>query len=470
MAIVGERFEGNYYAVVELIRSGYVFRYNVVLGAIDAMFSGMSRILIFLVVIPLVATATSLRLDGQRAWLEVEQAPLGQVLDLFEQRGVEVLIDPSLQLGRVSGTWENTKVDRLIQQLVAPNSYLLEWKRVNSPLGELYQISSIRIFSDGNMGAAKSIASKRRVLDVVDGADGMKYIRGEIMVGFEEGATAEDLKALLGKLNGTVIEVIDPPGIYRIKLNDSMSVEKAMEIALNQKGVKEAEPNLAYPHIDNEPIRLSGSGEGINLHLKPGEVGVAVFDSGLDPQYADLPFIRGTYDAVDPSAEISDPNGHGTLTAMIASGAITPLGAEAAEYGVPVLAVRTFDENGYTSSDILMRALEYAINSDIKIINMSWGSEVDSAFMETVMNLAAQNNITLYAAAGNEPTGVPIYPAGYSSVIAVGGLNADGTQWENSNYGGFVKTYEPAKANFNGQSYAGTSIASPYAAWKAAQK
>ena len=249
-----------------------------------------------------------------------------------------------------------------------------------------------------------------------------------------------------------------------------MSVEKAMDIANAHDGVDSSEPNLAFPRIGNTSVPMSGSGAGANLHLQPGETAVAVFDSGLDPQYANLSVIRGTYDAVDPSAEISDSLGHGTLTALVAAGVITPEGATAAETGVPVLAIRTFDENGMTSSDTLMRALEYAASSGVKIVNMSWGSEVDSTFMEAAMNFAAQNGMVLFAAAGNEPTGKLIYPAGYSSVIAVGGLNPDGSQWENSNFGDFVKVFEPAKAVFNGQSYAGTSISSPYAAFKAAQK
>jgi hypothetical protein len=76
--------------------------------------------------------------------------------------------------------------------------------------------------------------------------------------------------------------------------------------------------------------------------------------------------------------------------------------------------------------------------------------------------------MTLFASAGNEPTGTPVYPAGYESVTAVGGLNPDGTVWEKSNYGDFVKIYEPAWVIFNGQTYAGTSDSSPYAAFKAA--
>jgi hypothetical protein len=423
-----------------------------------------------MLLLPLAASAAMLRMEGDRAWLEADHAPLSKVLRLFEQRGVEVLIDPSLELGRVSGEWENTKIDRLIDQLARPHSYLIERKKVSSPLGEFYQISTIRIYSDGNLSAARPLSAENRVLDVVEGRDGIKYIRGEIMVGFKGGSTVKDLNALLAKIGGTVIEVIDPPGIYRIRLNEGMSVEKAMDIANAHDGVDSSEPNLAFPRIGNTSVPTSGSGAGANLQLQPGETAVAVFASGLDPQYANLSVIRGTYDAVDPSAEISDSLGHGTLTALVAAGVITPEGAAAAETGVPVLAVRTFDENGMTSSDTLMRALEYAANSGAKIVNMSWGSEVDSSFMEAAMNYAAQNGMTLYAAAGNEPTGTLLYPAGYDSVIAVGGLNADGSQWENSNFGDFVDMFEPAKAVFNGQSYAGTSISSPYAAFKAASQ
>ena len=415
--------------------------------------------------LPLVAFSATLRLEGDRAWMVADEASLPKVLELFAQRGVEVLIDPALQLNRISGEWENTKIDRLIGQLVSPHSYLLEWKKTDSPLGSLYQVSAIQIYSDGNLSAARPLSAKSRVLDVVEGIDGHKYLRGELMVGFKEDSSIEDLNALLGKINGTVVEVIDPPGIYRIKLNEGMPVEKAVEIARAHDGVEDAEPNLAFPRMDSPAVAWSGGGEGINMHLQPGETAVAVFDSGLDPQYKDLPFIRGTYDAVDPSAEISDSLGHGTLTSLIASGAITPLGVDPAETGVPVLAIRTFDENGYTSSDTLMRALEYAANSGAKIVSMSWGSDVDSDFMESAMNFAAQNGMTLYAAAGNEPTGIPIYPAGYDSVTAVGGLNPDGSQWKNSNFGDFVETYGPAKAIFNHQAYVGTSIATPYEAY-----
>jgi hypothetical protein len=425
-------------------------------------------IAIGILLLPLMAVSATLRMEGDRAWLDAKGAPLSKVLSLFEQCGVRVMIDPSIEFHRITGSWENARIERVIAQLADPHGYVLEWVQVDGPLGRFYRLSSIRIFSDGNESAVTRLGKGRRVLDVVEGADGIKYIRGEIMIGFADGATEKDLYALLEKLGGTVIEVIDPPGIYRIRIGDQLSIEEAMDIAAAFDQVKAAEPNLAFPNMDRAKVPLSRSGDGINLHLKPGETAVAVLDSGLDPQYADMPFIRGTYNALDPSNPVHDPTGHGTMTSLIASGALTPLGAEPAETGVPVLSIMAFDENGMTSSDTIMRALDYAAKSGASMVSMSWGSEIDSSFMQAAMDYAAANGLTLYAAAGNEPTGIPIYPAGYGSVIAVGGLNPDGTVWEQSNYGDFVQLYEPAWVIFNGQTYAGTSDSSPYAAFKAA--
>ncbi len=423
------------------------------------------RATILFLLLPLMAWSATLRMEGDRVWLEGQGTSLVKVLDLFEKCGVDVLIDPSIDVGRISGTWENAKVERVISGMVSPYSYLLEWKRVNGPLGEFDQLSSIRIFSDGNESSVTKLGEGRRVLDVVEGAGGIKYLRSEIMIGFSDGATEKDLNALLAKLGGTVIDVIDPPGLYRIRIDDGLSVEEAMAIAQAQEKVEGAEPNLAFPRMDSVNVPSAGTSEGINLHLQPGETAIAVFDSGLDPQYADMPFIRGTYNAIDPSDSIYDPTGHGTLTSLIASGALTPIGAAPADTGAPVLSVMAFDENGMTSSDTIFRALDYAANSGASVVSMSWGSEINSSFLKAAMDYATMNGLTLYASAGNEPTGTPIYPAGYDSVIAVGGLNPDGSVWENSNYGDFVQIYEAAIADFNGQTYAGTSIASPYAAF-----
>ena len=420
--------------------------------------------------IPLLVSSATLRLEGDRAWLTADEVPLPKVLELFAQRGVEVLIDPALQLNRISGEWENARVDRLIGQLVKPHSYLLEWKKTAGPLGDLYQISAIRIYSDGKLSAACPLSGKGRVLDVVEGAGGGHYLRGELMVGFKEGSSIEDLNALLAKIGGTVVEVIDPPGIYRIKLNEGMAVEKAVEIARAHDGVEGAEPNLAFPSMKSLAVPVVDHVGSINLHLQPGETAVAVFDSGLDPKYADLSVIRGTYNAIDPSAAMSDPTGHGTLVALVASGAITPLGAEDSEFGVPVLAVRVFDENGFTSSDTIMRAIEYSLNSGIKIINLSFGTYEEVGFIEDAVNYAAQQGIKIVVAAGNDGIDKSMNPAASPSTYSVGAKNQDGSVADYSNRGDTVSDYEYGSVVFEGKKHDGTSFSSPYWAYKLARE
>jgi hypothetical protein len=88
--------------------------------------------IITILFLPLALSAATLRIEGERAWLKADDVSLYKVLQLFEQRGVEVLIDPLLTQHHISGDWKNVKVDRLIAQLANPHSYMLEWKRQRS--------------------------------------------------------------------------------------------------------------------------------------------------------------------------------------------------------------------------------------------------------------------------------------------------------------------------------------------------
>ncbi|NLX25703.1 MAG: S8 family serine peptidase [Lentisphaerae bacterium] len=408
-----------------------------------------------------------MRMEGERVWLSSDGASLLSVLSQFESCGVEVWVDPELEVSDVKGSWENAKLERVISQMVSPYSYLLEWTVERGPLGRVEKLSSIHVFSSGKSSAAKPL-SKGRVLDVVENEEGLRYVRGEILVAFREGSTEADLNALLARLNGSLIEVIDPPGLYRIRIGDGMSVEEAMALAAAMFAVEATEPNLVFPRIENQQQVEPGSGGGVNRNIKPGEALVAVLDSGLDPTYANAEFVKGTYNALDPSAPISDPTGHGTLMTLIAAGAVVPEGATPSAEGVSVLSVQVFDPNGVTSSDTLMRAMDHVIDAGAEIVTMSWGTEVNSGFIETAMDYAAGEGTLLFASPGNEPTGEPMYPAAYDSVVGVGGLNPDGTPWENSNYGDFVEEHKPAIAVIGGQTYAGTSISAADAGHDAA--
>jgi len=89
--------------------------------------------------------------------------------------------------------------------------------------------------------------------------------------------------------------------------------------------------------------------------------------------------------------------------------------------------------------------------------------------LEKTLDYAASKGMIIVASAGNEPTGNPVYPAAYPSVIGVGAVYPNGRTWEKSNYGSFVDISAPGFAAFPVGSggpgvYAGTSISAAFTA------
>ncbi|MFT5499433.1 MAG: thermitase [Kiritimatiellia bacterium] len=244
----------------------------------------------------------------------------------------------------------------------------------------------------------------------------------------------------------------------------------------NHPNVSAVEPN--YVTDTGEPGQTlvsenpdAGAKTVTPLLAKEGASLVAVLDTGLS---ADVPMgdlIKGSLDATQPGTPIADSSGHGTQMAMIASGMIQPSSAHASDaQGIPLVAIKAFDAEGNTTNFSIMESIAYAQEQNARVLSLSWGSPTDSRFLEDAIDAAREANMFVVAAAGNEPDGQVIYPAGYDGVIAVAALGQDGSLWENSNYGSFVDLAAPGHAEFpvghNGPAgyYAGTSIATAYVA------
>jgi hypothetical protein len=196
---------------------------------------------------------------------------------------------------------------------------------------------------------------------------------------------------------------------------------------------------------------------------------IAVLDSGLMPLYEESTFVKGVFDAISPGAGARDSLGHGTQMSLIAAGLVDPLGVDSQETS-QVLSIRAFDDNGFTSNYSLMRGITHAIENGARVLSLSWGAEHVSPLFATTIQYAVEQGLVVVAAAGNAPTGTPVYPAAYKDVIGVGALTPDGNTWKQSNYGTFVATQTFGVANLpvghNGEPgvYAGTSISTAYTA------
>jgi thermitase len=441
--------------------------------------------LVWSVIIPLICLAWAgaysatvsplVRIDGDRLTLHAKDQRLSTILTLLSDQGIRIRIDPRIN-PTISARFDNRPIGSAMSSILKSVDYALIWRTNKNADSSEPRLWEIRIFYKGHEERIRPLR-KRANLTIVKTDAGDRYVKDILLLRLGPQMTEEKLAVLLDRLGATIIDFYAPLGIVRLRLPHGSDVAAIADSVADTPGITRAEPDYAYPleggrRASSDP----GSSSASALQSPPaGDAVVAVMDSGLQPGYAGYPYIRATHDAVSPGAEPGDMLGHGTQMTLIAAGAVTPLGAETdPATGSPVVAIRTFDDNGFTSTFTLMRSIDYAVESGARVASLSWGTETASTLLEAAMDYAADKGVVLVAAAGNTPTGNPVYPAAYDNVIGVGALNPDGKAWDQSNYGDFVAVSAPGLANlpvgYNGDPgvYAGTSIATAYTARRVA--
>src|SRR6202042_2322252 len=113
--------------------------------------------------------------------------------------------------------------------------------------------------------------------------------------------------------------------------------------------------------------------------------------------------------------------------------------------------------------------IRYAADQGATIINLSLGGDEDSPILRDAVAYAVGKGSLVLAAAGNEGTSAPHYPAAIPSVVAVGGVTSTGARYSWSNYGSWVDVTAPGcspSQALNGvvMQYCGTSSATPFTA------
>ena len=402
--------------------------------------------------------------------LTARDVSLRDILSRLADKGIRIRIDPAIEF-RVNAAYEKQPINEVLDAILGANSHALIWQEMPAGAEGGYRLAEIQIFRPGHRERMTLLEDKSFKIGRHP-ETGALFVRHELLVQLKNQKSLDRLKSLLASAGGRIVSRT-PGGIYRIKLPASVDELAFLEKLKEIKGLSGAEPNYAYqaprafkavsPDVDLPEIK-SRAPEG-------SPVPVAVFDSGLSPEFQRQPYILDTFNAVDPERPVDDGLGHGTQMSLLAAGAAHPMGLDAdAADTVPVIAIRGFDENGLTSNYTLMQGIAHAMKKGARVLSLSWHSETESAFLEEAIAKAAENGLTVVAAAGNEPTGKPVYPAAYDTVLGVGALQPDGQKWENSNFGDFVSHQAPGFANLpvGYQSdpgiYAGTSIATAYTA------
>src|ERR1700682_1321861 len=250
-------------------------------------------------------------------------------------------------------------------------------------------------------------------------------------------------------------------------------------------------------------IRLSDAQRGFNIS---GTGIVAVIDTGVDTSHPVLqPVLLSGYDFTRnqpgasewldiPQLQKSSSGGQTPVIVQQSSAAILDQSSAAILDGGPysafghgtmttglvhlvapkakLLPLKAFTSNGTGYLSNIVAALYYAVQHQANVVNMSFDVSTPSAALSQAVSYANQSGVVLVAAAGNQNTTAPVYPAALNANVM--GI-ASTTDWDArssfSNYGNtdvwIAAPGEYIISTFPGGTYAsasGTSFSSPLVA------
>jgi thermitase len=316
--------------------------------------------------------------------------------------------------------------------------------------------------------------------------EGAPYVAGELLVAYEPGTSEEAEETVVRRSGARTLENL--PGEVRlvsfpaIRREASEAVrERALARALAYLGHKAAVEAVDYNYlrepyfIPNDPMLanqwglISARFGGAWNDAKGGRAKVAIVDSGAYSNHPDIGRIIAQRDFVEDDAVADDDNGHGTHVTGIA-GALTDNGKGVAGgcFDCELLIAKVMGRIGFTTDSRIVKGINWSANHGADVVNLSLGGSGDSSVLRTAVDRAYGRGALVVAAAGNEGTNEPQYPAAYSKVIAVSATTADGRLARYSSRGDWVDLAAPGTdilSTSNSGGYdrmSGTSMSAPF--------
>lgn len=171
---------------------------------------------------------------------------------------------------------------------------------------------------------------------------------------------------------------------------------------------------------------------------------IAIIDTGCDINHRDIKDrIVDTQNFTNENKfdkkDVTDYDGHGTHVAGIIAASGNNAGIIGVAPKAELIILKALTSKGGAYSWII-KAINYAIEKKVDIINMSLGGKYNSQQLHYAIKRAVANNILVVVAAGNDGDGDGEtheinYPAAYNESISVGSIkyNNDESRFSSSN-------------------------------------
>lgn len=171
---------------------------------------------------------------------------------------------------------------------------------------------------------------------------------------------------------------------------------------------------------------------------------VAIVDTGIDLNHPDLQanLISGI-NLIEEGEPPQDDFGHGTNVAGVVGAVVNnDTGIAGIARNVKLMPIKALASDGYGDEKHLGEGIRYAIDHGANIVVLSLGLNKQTAYMEEIVRYAEQQNVLLVAAVGNEGNAIK-YPAGFQTVLAVGGVGLNKEIEYSSNVGPEIDLVAP---------------------------
>lgn len=312
----------------------------------------------------------------------------------------------------------------------------------------------------------------------------------DVIIGFDSAPGASE-EALVRGLGGQITHR------YSIVPGIAASIPESAIAALRNN------PNVAAVDLDGEVqafdgeldaawgVKHIGSSDVHTAGNTGSGVSIAVIDTGIGngttAPHEDLAVVGGV-DYVDGDDVPQDGYGHGTHVAGTACALDNGRGVVGVAPGCALYNLRVLNNSGRGSWSDILAAIDYTAANKIDVANLSLGgSNYPGATVEAGFANAADNGVTIVAAAGNsgnkggnnDSVG---YPARFDSVIAVAATNSNDVRASFSSTGPDLEVSAPGASIYSTvpsgsctmcsssgyRSASGTSMAAPHVAGVAA--
>ncbi len=344
-----------------------------------------------------------------------------------------------------------------------------------------------------------------------------EHVPGELVVLFEDVPSQEVLAQIADAIPGARWRAMrhaphpigDPSGIHplaRVRIlefgtgSDLVALRRSL---LARADVRDAHPNFVMraSFVPNDPMYAQQYGPQIvdaeaAWDITQGDMGVivCVADTGINFDHeefqaniwtnpGEIPdngidddnngFIDDVHgwDGIQHDNDPRDANGHGSHVAGTIAGGLNNGVGIAGMARVTIVPFQVFNASGGGTFEAITEAIYYATDNGFHALNYSGGAlGVDVEILRDAVQYAWDNGMVMVAAAGNNNSGTPFYPAAYPGAIAVAATDSGDNRANFSNFGDYIDVAAPGvdilSCGHSGPSdyftTSGTSMASPH--------